>query len=757
MTLPLHVQEDAEDHSSTRGEAQREPPDEEETDMDTTTSDPPRRIRSTSHEAEEGGPNDEPNHDDYLSPQQQQEPQHTSIIIWTPEELRQRQKRRECYVTLGIAALIIGITAPLALSQSSRSQTSDDNISTLQVATLLEDGASIIQSIHTDTDHSCALYENGSVQCWGSQIYVPPNLRALKDGSVQDPVQQVAVGDGFTCALLLLQKENGTLQCWGDDRAADFIQPPDAMQGDDVSINFITASGGTICAISSTLSMCWGFDRQGRVSLEIPSTSSSFQEIATPQNGNLEHVCGIHKETAAVTCYASNMNLFTLEEVSLRGDDKDGNSFPSTVQSVAVMTDYVCVVGKEDGGLLSCRPFEDDASSNAILPNLTDQSNIAYSQVIAGPGNSFCAIQAQDGTVDCFGPEALLPSNRIPATVGGLSQLSIGTRQMCGIRLDFGFGTCWGAAPRPGQLKPLQDPTMVYATQIAGGERRSCAIDWYRPMVECWGRKQYQLIVRASDISIGNVVTCVVDASDQYAKCVVGDATFVLDNVQVERVLVSRKQDVVCTLDLEQRARCFRIYCQQGLFRNTFNCQAVGYRFGVVGGVDRTSTALSGSLVDIQMNDFHYCTINVERQIACGILDGNVNATAYPQAQVPDDVGGVRDMALGQFFTCVVQEDFTVRCWGEAAQYGQEFVLETPLGGYYRSIAATDQEVCAITMDDFVHCWGRPFSNTLYIPESVRSVQQLVAGSDHFCALLQDQQVVCWGSNQFGELSPDYN
>ena len=136
-------------------------------------------------------------------------------------------------------------------------------------------------------------------------------------------------------------------------------------------------------------------------------------------------------------------------------------------------------------------------------------------------------------------------------------------------------------------------------------------------------------------------------------------------------------------------------------------------------------------------------------------FDVDQNST-YPQSQVPSDVTSVRDMALGRFFTCVVRDDFSVRCWGEETLYGQKFVLDSPQGSYYRAIAATDNEVCAITLDDFVHCWGRPFSTALYIPDGVSFVKELTAGSGHFCALLDNQQLICWGSNRYGELSPQY-
>jgi alpha-tubulin suppressor-like RCC1 family protein len=197
------------------------------------------------------------------------------------------------------------------------------------------------------------------------------------------------------------------------------------------------------------------------------------------------------------------------------------------------------------------------------------------------------------------------------------------------------------------------------------------------------------------------------------------------------------------------QVKCFRLFCQKAIYQSFLTCNG-GSDF-----VGNPDSAL-GLVTALELSQHHYCSIDLEGHIQCGLLDLDQSSTTYPQARVPDDVDIVVDMALGEFFTCVVQNDFTVRCWGEESQYGQEFVLDTPQGGYYRAIAATDNEVCAITLDDFVHCWGRPFSNALYVPEEVSFVTELTAGSGHFCALMENQEVLCWGSNRFRELSPEY-
>jgi Regulator of chromosome condensation (RCC1) repeat len=590
-----------------------------------------------------------------------------------------------------------------------------------------------MSSIVTDSGHTCAvLADSGNVVCWGEQIGVPSNLKA-------DPSTQLALGEDFTCALVA----SGELTCWGDDRAAGYVQLPDDLG----LIDFITASGGTVCAISRQNEQqeqghgrCWGFYEQGRVELVIPS-SGPLLSIAAPKLGELQHVCGILQDNNRLECWKSDMSQYVLEEVPLRKGYSAGNNTTTinNVISAAVMQDFVCAV--MIGGSLSCWAF-DDTSSQFILPTfLAPSTTIFYTQVIPAVGNSFCALLS-DGQPICSGTNVVIPDG-----VGPLSQLSIGTNHMCGISLDASFTNCWGRDPLPGQLSPLQLKPL-YGRQVAAGAQRTCAVDRYQTRVVCWGRQQYQMAVHAADISIGDEITCVVDAENGLAKCVVSEGTFFVDNGPVDRVRVSRYNDIICTLSAN-RARCFRALCEQTLFRDSYRCAAIS---SFVGNPDSEL----GLVTALELNQYHYCAIDLQSYISCGVLDPTQNHTEVPQAQVPEDVTGVRDMALGNFFTCAVLEDYTVRCWGDETRYGQEFVLDTPLGSYYRAITATDSEVCAITIDDFVHCWGRPFSNALYIPAEVNFVKELTAGSSHFCALLYNEQVICWGSNQYGELSLEY-
>jgi alpha-tubulin suppressor-like RCC1 family protein len=155
---------------------------------------------------------------------------------------------------------------------------------------------------------------------------------------------------------------------------------------------------------------------------------------------------------------------------------------------------------------------------------------------------------------------------------------------------------------------------------------------------------------------------------------------------------------------------------------------------------DALNTALS-SVVAVAAGGFHTCAITKTvgtgaTQVWCwgddgaGQLGDGQPGDRALGAQVVPGVTNVRSLALGEFHSCALLFDGTVKCWG-ANSFGQLALDPTTTKSSAAPVAIaglpapsnTDPQVLAIT-----------------------------TGYGHVCVLLKDNTAKCWGENSFGEL-----
>ena len=128
--------------------------------------------------------------------------------------------------------------------------------------------------------HVCAVLDDSSLTCWGSNEYgqlgdgtyersnVPVEVSVIQEGSV---VKSVSAGSGFTCALL----GNHTVFCWGD---SDFhVLGGEIIESGPISTAYVNIPGNESvlsvssgsdhsCALTSEGQLyCWGYGDDGRL------------------------------------------------------------------------------------------------------------------------------------------------------------------------------------------------------------------------------------------------------------------------------------------------------------------------------------------------------------------------------------------------------------------------------------------------------------------------------------------------------------
>ena len=152
---------------------------------------------------------------------------------------------------------------------------------------------------------------------------------------------------------------------------------------------------------------------------------------------------------------------------------------------------------------------------------------------------------------------------------------------------------------------------------------------------------------------------------------------------------------------------------------------------------DMTPPPGLGKIVALSAGWDRVCGVEEGGTLVCWI--GGVRTT-----DVPDDIGNVNKVSVGNASTCVITNTLNLRCWGEGgpALTTQERAKEVSVG--YSSF-------CAINLENKVNCWSATAAKYDPIPENNSAVIKLrVVSAYRGCALTVSKELLCWGFS-FGQ------
>ncbi|MDQ6774993.1 MAG: hypothetical protein M3071_01970 [Actinomycetota bacterium] len=223
----------------------------------------------------------------------------------------------------------------------------------------------------------------------------------------------------------------------------------------------------------------------------------------------------------------------------------------------------------------------------------------------------------------------------------------------------------------------------------------------------------------------------------------------------------------------------------------------------VPGSAPAGQSSPAGPVVEqIATGYYHSCAVLPNQALRCWGFSGNgqlgygntntVGETDTPGSVGPVDLGGhtVAALTAGDYHTCAILDDGTVRCWGYGYDgelgYGNQNNVgysnnTTPgsmppvkLGAGLTATAISAGgrygHTCAILNTGGVECWGdnqygelgnglvNGLGSGTFAPVgplnlgSGHTAKAIAAGSQHTCAILDDNSVKCWGSDAYGQL-----
>lgn len=332
-----------------------------------------------------------------------------------------------------------------------------------------------VNSLEAGTDTTCALLDDGTLQCWGH--ITPATPHTFPTGT---RVVQVAGGGNHTCAL----NSEGLVWCWGQNLYGQLgrgtVSLRELQPADPVTLpspgraRAITAGTNHTCAllVDGRVS-CWGQNSAGQLGVGVAGDRSTPSDpIALQGSGRAKaisaggsHTCALHTD-GTIACWGANV-------YGQLGDGGTTNQFAthdvvwmpggSTAVAVTAGLDHTCAL-KADGAMV-CWGRNGDGQ----LGDNTTSDRTSAVTVSVPPGTRAVAIDAGGfhtcalfgaGTVTCWGynqwgqlgvdptttPQRSTPSGTLSLPGGHPTQaieLSVGDSHTC-VLLDDGTAACWG-------------------------------------------------------------------------------------------------------------------------------------------------------------------------------------------------------------------------------------------------------------------------------------------------------------------------
>lgn len=579
------------------------------------------------------------------------------------------------------------------------------------------------KSVALGDSHSCALSEDGSVYCWGTnslgQLGTPGPSSTMRRVTLSLPMTTLACGANHCCAA----DGAGALRCWGAANHSQLNVPPAGMDFSDQplpsslsgSVKRLACGGENCCAVVDTSLLCWGdnsIDQLGlnsQVDHQGATQVPSLVDLAGVAVGGA-HACA-RKAGGATSCWG--YNRYGQAGIPLGTNSRTPQPISGAFDELALGEHHSCGIraatvscwGRNRAGQLG---NGEQARRHTTLPVvLVGPQKV---QSLAAGGYHTCALDGA-GALQCWGfnlygqagqssaTELSLPEPYAPAQ--GVTGLGLGALHSCylsGTELRC-FGASWAGQlafdPYTG-MKSQPHLVNLEAVAVAAGHDHTCALDKDNKAVYCWGTNNKGQLGFPAD---GQVHATPIP----------------LTALGTGNKAIAARYNVSCVINKDDLLRCWGDQTRHQI--GTEQTDGSWHPQGYGSGTKVSAVALAGR---------HGCALLPSKQIECW-GDDRSGRLGVESLATPDQVVTVpgqqkyEAIAAGWHFTCALDDNKDVYCWGANGNYG--------LG--------TDQ------------------LRSTFIPQKVAlpgKVVTLAAGWEHVCALLEDETVHCWGGTSFGQL-----
>ena len=598
------------------------------------------------------------------------------------------------------------------------------------------DAARTATSISSGKDHTCSILDNGELQCWGRN-----NYGQLGDGTNSHSISpvgailsgvpvQISSGDWHTCAIM----DDASLQCWGrnadgqlgDGTNIDSSTPVSVAIGENVLA--VSTGGSHTCAITESWALkCWGSNDNGQ--LGIGSTDSSSSPTTVTLGGNAVAISAGSSHTCS---------LLQGNNVKCWGDNSKGQLGDGGTNQ----QNDAATVGVTLAGAISIDTGRDHTCAVDSSDSLHCWGGSADGQVGEGSNSEQVSTPA---TID------------LGQNLGALS-ISSGGSYTCVVGSND-LARCWGGVSSTGALSLGNEPEEFAITRwsyISSSER-----DWNNngnlnifevgigsdgdgdgfPFSDDFDDSNPTVAAECSSGYYGRF-TCR-QATPGYFVSGTGNTVMTPANPGHYVVLYGQSSEVECDVGEFQR------------LSGQTSCDDAepGYYVPSPGAAEGTPCPAG------QYNDLY----------------GQSSVSACKWAESGHSVPVLLQITSGASHSCAILDDGSVSCWGDNSngQLGDESRTPSlepekasmPLGRKAVGVSAGSYHTCSVLDDGSVRCWGSNEFGQLGDGTEIERTSPVVvdlgqgisalgisSGESHTCAVLSDQSVKCWGQNSNGQL-----
>ncbi len=324
-----------------------------------------------------------------------------------------------------------------------RGQLGNGNTNTLAVPTAVP-GLTQIASITGGALHTCALSTAGTVSCWGWNIYGQLGIGSTTDRltptaviGLTDVVALKSNKSSTTCAL----KSNGTVSCWGSNIygaigdgavSSNIRSTPSNVPNLSEVVSLAKGTVHTCALIDDGTIKCWGWNRAGMLGdgtttdRSLPTSVLGITDAVSVSAG-FNHTCAL-LTNGTVSCWGRN------EYGQLGNSNASDQLLPTAVPGLSgviaiELGDYHSCALKADAtvvcwGYNASGELADGTTINRSTPTVVSGLT-AVAALTAGSGHT-CALKT-NGTMLCWGwnedgelgDSTLISKTTITPVVGG--------------------------------------------------------------------------------------------------------------------------------------------------------------------------------------------------------------------------------------------------------------------------------------------------------------------------------------------------